>query len=60
MRVVLILSGVLLLAGCASHRPPQANCWQSAAFVATGPDLVTRAADCDFLPLPGPAEPIDV
>ncbi|VDC34015.1 hypothetical protein XINFAN_04213 [Pseudogemmobacter humi] len=57
IRITFIMSGLLLLAGCAAHREPAANCWQHrVAFV----EADTATPDCIFTPLAGPAGGVDV
>ncbi len=60
IRFVSLLSGLLLVAGCAAHREPAANCWQHRVAFIEAPTVQGGSTDCSFAPLPGPAGPVDV
>ena len=60
IRIASLMAGLLLMAGCAAHREPTANCWQHRVAFVADPLAQRSAADCTFAPLPALAGPVDV
>lgn len=60
IRITFIMLGLLLLAGCAAHREPAANCWQHRVAFVEDTAADATAADCIFTPLSGPSGGVDV
>jgi len=60
IRIASLLAGLVLVAGCAAHREPAANCWQHRVTFIEAPMPEGGSTDCDFAPLPGPAGAVDV
>jgi len=62
IRIASLLASLLLVAGCAAHREPAANCWQHRVAFIEAPMPQDGSTDCNFAPLllPGPAGAVDV